>query len=123
MLGIELAVGAFEPGVGDHPRTAVARPADVDHVQVVFFDQPVAMGVNEVQAGRGAPVPQQPGLDVLEAQRLGQQRVVVEINLPNREIIRRAPVGVDLAQFFVWKAARLLSLHFAVHVAVHCVRR
>ena len=40
-------------------------------------------------------VAEQARLDVFEFQRLGEQRIVVEIDLADREIIRGAPVGVD----------------------------
>ena len=58
------------------------------------------MDIDEVQSGRGAPMPQQSRLDVLQLQRLAQQRIRVEINLSDRKIIGRAPVGIDLAQLF-----------------------
>ena len=64
---IDLAVGAFQVGVGHQARPAVAGPGDVDHVQVVLLDDPVQVDVDEVQARRGAPVAQQPRLDVLAA--------------------------------------------------------
>ena len=43
---------------------------DVEHVQVVLFDQPVQMDVNEVQTRRGSPVAEEPGFDVLLGQGL-----------------------------------------------------
>ena len=46
------------------------RPGDVDHVEIVLLDEPVQMRVDEVQSGRGSPVPEQPRLDVLLCQRL-----------------------------------------------------
>ena len=66
-VGIDLAVGSLEIGVGDQPRAAVAGAGDVDHVEVELLDQPVEMGVDEVQAGRRAPVAEQARLDVLLA--------------------------------------------------------
>jgi hypothetical protein len=53
---VELAVGAFEVGVGDQRRPAVARADDVDHVQVILLDDPVEVHAKHVQAGGGAPV-------------------------------------------------------------------
>ncbi len=65
-MGIDLAVRAFEISVGDEAWASVAWPGDVDNVEVVFFDEPVEMDVDEVQARRGAPMTQEAGLDVLE---------------------------------------------------------
>ena len=39
--------------------------------------------------------PEQPRLDVLGLQRLSQQRVVQQVDLADREVVGRAPVGVD----------------------------
>ena len=69
---VELAVGPLQVRVGHQRRPAVAGPRDVDHVQVVFLDDPVQMDVDEVLPRRGPPVAQQPGLDVLQLQRLAQ---------------------------------------------------
>ena len=65
--------------------------------RVVFLDDAVQVDVDEVEAGCGAPVAEQPGLDVLRFQRLLQERIVVEVDLPDRQIVGRAPVRVHLA--------------------------
>ncbi len=91
---VELAVGALQVGVRHHPRPAVAGPADVDDVQVLVPDHPVEVRVDQVEAGRGAPVPEQPRLDVLGAQGFGQQRVAEQVDLPHRQVVGRPPPGV-----------------------------
>ena len=58
------------------------------------------MGIDEVQTGRGAKVTEQPRLDMLDLERFAEQRIGVEINLSDGKIVGRAPVGIDLAQFF-----------------------
>jgi hypothetical protein len=40
-------------------------------------------------------VTQQGPLDVLDLQRLAQQRVVEQVNLADRQIVRRPPVRID----------------------------
>ena len=97
-MRVQLGVGALEVGVGHHARPAVPRPGDVDDVQVLVPDHPVEVHVDHVQPGRGAPVPEQPRLDVLRPQRLGQQRVAQQVDLPHREVVRRAPPGVQGVQ-------------------------
>ena len=98
MPGVELAVRSFEPGVRDQPRTAVSRPGDVNHVETELLDDPVAVDVDEIQPGSRAPVPEQPRLDVLQPQRLFQQRIVEEVDLADRQIIGGAPPCVDQPQ-------------------------
>src|SRR5215469_1213909 len=65
-IGIKLAIGALQVRIGHHSRPAVTRTSDVDDVEVVLFDQPVEMHVDEVQARRCAPMPEQAWLDVLQ---------------------------------------------------------
>ncbi len=96
---VELAVGALQVGVGHHPGAAVAGTADVDGVQVLVPDDPVEVRVDQVQAWRGAPVAEQPGLDVLRAKGFGQQRVAEQVDLPHRQVVGSAPPGVDCVEF------------------------
>ena len=97
-VGVDLAVGALEVRVRDQRRAAVPRADDVDHVQVVLLDDPVQVDVEQVQARRRPPVAEQARLDVRALQRLLQERVVVEVDLPDRQVVGRPPVGVHLAQ-------------------------
>ncbi len=98
---VDLAVGPLQIGVGDDPRTAVAGAGDEDHVHVAVADDPVQVGVDEVQARRRAPMAQKPRLDVLVGQGLLQQRIVEEIDLSDREVVGRPPVGVDQGALLV----------------------
>ena len=75
-VGVELAVGAFEVGIGHDSGTAVTGPRDEDGVEIESSDHPVQMRIDKVQPGRGAPVAKQPRLYVLGPQRLVEQRVV-----------------------------------------------
>ena len=99
MSGIDLAVGAFEIGVGDQPGPAMAGAGDVDHVEIVLLDEPIEVHVDEVEAGRRAPVAEQARLDVLLLERLAQQRIVEQIDLADGQIVGGAPVGVDERAF------------------------
>ncbi len=98
-LGVDLGVGPLQVGVRHQRRPAVAGTGDVEGLQVALRDRPVHVRVDEVQPRRGAPVAQQPRLDVLDAQGLTQQGVVEEVDLPDRQVVRRAPVGVDAVEF------------------------
>ena len=99
-VGIDLAVSALEISVAHDGRAAVPGAGDVNHVEVVFFDDPVQMHVNEVLPGRRAPVSQQHVLHIRERQRPLQQRIVVKINLADRQIVGGAPVGIHLLEQF-----------------------
>jgi hypothetical protein len=60
----------------------------------VLDDDAIEVHVNEVEPGRGSPMSKQPRLDVLSAQRLTQQRIVHKIDLPNGQVVGRAPIGI-----------------------------
>ena len=98
---VGLGVRPLEVGVRDEARAAVAGAGDVDRLEVVAPDHPVHVGVDEVQAGCRAPVAEEARLDVLRAERLPQQRVVEEVDLADREVVRGPPVGVDPADLVV----------------------
>ena len=111
---INLAPGAFEIDIAHNRRAAVPGTGDVEHVQVILLDDPVQMHVDEVLARRRAPVPDHQRLHVRQFQRLLQQRIVVEINLADRQIVGGAPIGIHLVEQF-----RGERLWFRV-VFVHC---
>ena len=95
---INFTPGAFEVNIAHDRRAAMAGTGDVEHVQVILFDDPVQVCVDEVLARRGAPMPDHQGLDVRQLERLLQQRVVVEIDLADRQIVGGPPIGVHLLQ-------------------------
>src|SRR4029453_6684576 len=47
---IDLAVRSFQIGVRDDPGPPMTGADDVDHVEVVLDDQPVQVGVDEIEA-------------------------------------------------------------------------
>ena len=95
---VHLAIGALQIDVGDNGRPAVSRARDIDHVQVMFLDGPIQMHINEVQARRRPPVAAQARFDVLALKRLLEQRIIEEIDLADRQVIGRSPVGVHFAE-------------------------
>src|SRR5215510_5260172 len=91
----------------------------VDHVQVVLPDDAVQVHVEEVQARRRAPVSEQPWLDVLARERLAQERVVEQVDLPDGEVVRRAPERVQLPDVICGKRARARGLTFRGRLTAH----
>ena len=98
-IRVDFAVRAFQVSVRHQARPAMTRTRDVNHIQVEFLDQTIAMHINEIKARRGTPVAEEPRLHMLYFQRLSQQRVVVQINLPYRQVVGGAPVRIHPAQF------------------------
>ena len=97
-LGVDLAVAAFQVGVAHHRRAAMAGARDIDHVQIAGLDDAVEVRIDEVLARCRAPMPQQHGFDVGQAQRALEQRVVPQEDLADGQIVRGTPVGVQVAQ-------------------------
>ena len=95
---IHLAVGALKISVSNERWTAVPRADDVDHVQVIFVDDPIEMHAQHVEARRRAPMSEQPWLDVLTLERFSQQRIVEQINLSDGKVVGSSPVRVQLIQ-------------------------
>ena len=98
---VDLAVRPLEVRVGDDGRPAVARADDVDRVEVAGLDDPVHVDVEHVQARRRAPVAEQARLDVLRPERRPEQRVVEQVDLADRQVVRGPPVRVEELQLVV----------------------
>src|ERR1700730_2233382 len=113
-IGIDLRIGSFEVAVGEHGGRTMARSRDVEHVQVVLPDEPVEVHPDEALAGVGAPVAEQPMLDMFGPQRLSQQRIVAQIKHPQGQVITGPPVCVDQFYLFCGKITG--------HANPHCSR-
>src|SRR5205823_8174584 len=68
------------------------------HVEAVLPDDAVQVHVDEVLPRRRAPVAEEPRLQVAELERGPEERVVVQVYLPDGEVVRRPPVGVHPVQ-------------------------
>ena len=55
------------------------------------------MNIDEVLPGRCSPVADHQRLDMRQRQGLAEKRVIVQIELADRQIIGSAPIGVELA--------------------------
>ncbi len=117
---IRVAVAAVQPGVGEDRGASVARAPDAQGAQITLLDHAVEVGVDEVEAGRGAPVPEQPGLDVLGPQRLPQQRVAHQVDLSGGQVVGGAPVCVECREFPGARRGTVRALDLA-HDCLHNV--
>ena len=77
----------------------MAGTADIDDAEIMALDGVVEMDVDEIQPRRGAPVPEQPRLDVFPAQWFAQQRIVEQVDLADRKVVRRTPIPVKQGEF------------------------
>src|SRR5579859_1568978 len=102
---VDLAISAFEPRVGHYAGTAVARAHNVNHIQVTLLDHAVQMHIDEIEARRGPPMAEQARFHVLLLERLLKQRIVIEVDLADGEVVGRAPPGIHLAKKLGFKRA------------------
>src|SRR5271157_5466324 len=96
LLGIDLGVRPLEVSWTQDAGRAMPRSRHENHVQVKLFDQPVQVDVDESKAGARSPMSEQAVLDLLRLQSFPQQRIVLEVNHAERQVLARPPVGVDL---------------------------
>ena len=79
----------------ERQKLSALRPSTVfGPVQPLGLRSTVKVHIDEVEAGRRAPMAKQARLDVFGLERLSQQRVVEKINLPDREVVSGPPPGV-----------------------------
>jgi hypothetical protein len=72
----------------------------MDHVQIMLFDQTVQVDIEKVQSGRRAPMAEQAWLDVSQLERDFEERVLLQVNLTNGEVVGRAPIGIHPLEEF-----------------------
>jgi hypothetical protein len=94
-VGIDLRVRPLEVDLRDDRGAPVTGARQVDDVRVVPLDQAIEVNVDQVLPGRRAPVPEQARLDVVGLERLAQQRVVEQVDLADRQIVRGTPVRIE----------------------------
>ena len=89
----------------------MAGTDDCEYVAIPSDNDSIQMRVDEIDARRGSPVPQQPRLDVLQGERLAQQRIVEQVDLACGQVIGRSPPGMDMLQLGggQWLEIRLSS--------------
>ncbi len=80
-IGVELAIGALEIGVGDHAGRAMARACHEQDVRVPLTDDAVQVDIEKIQSRHGAPMAQQARLGVIPPERLAQQWIGEQIDL------------------------------------------
>ena len=66
LIGINLRIGALEVGRRKNAGCAVPWSGHEDGVQIILFDQPVEVDVNETQPWARAPMAEQPLLDMFQ---------------------------------------------------------
>jgi hypothetical protein len=57
----------------------------------------IQVGIDQVESGRGAEVPEQARLHMLAQKRPAEKRVFEQVDLPDRQVVRGPPVGVQEA--------------------------
>ena len=123
-VGINLAIRPLQVGVGHQRRPPVPGAGDVEHVQVVELDDPVQVDVEEILAGRGSPVTEQARLDMLQLQRLLEERVVHKVDLSDGQVVGGTPVGMHLAQLLggkgSWRCGLAIISNSLFDVAGYC---
>ena len=96
LVRIDLGVRPLQVSRPEDAGRAVSWSGHEDHVEIELDDQPVQVYPDERQRRAGAPVAEQTVLHVLGGQRLAQERVVFEIDHPDRQVVTRPPIGVHL---------------------------
>ena len=98
---IHLGIRSFEIYVCQNCRTAVPWPCEINNVEIIACNDAIEVRVDKVLPRRRSPMAEQPRLDVLVAQWLAKQRIAKQKDLPDGEIVSRAPIGVDREQLVV----------------------
>src|SRR6516164_9813421 len=77
----------------------MTRSGDKDHVEIVLLNDPAQMHIDERQSRARSPVPKKPVLNVLRPQGLHKQRILLQVDHAQAEIIASSPIGFYVAKF------------------------
>ena len=91
----------------------MAGPSHLNEIESSLCDRTIEVRIDEIQAGRRPPMAEQAALDVLRTQRLAEQRVRQQVDLPYGEIVRCPPVGVDPRELVIGQWLPVDDLHAA----------
>src|ERR1700736_2772042 len=100
-VGVGLRIGTVQVRIGDKTRTAMTWAGNVDRRLRALANHSVEMRIDEVQTWRGAPVPEQAGLDIVARKGGSQQRVTQQVDLAHGQVVRGAPPTIQLGEGFV----------------------
>ncbi len=95
LVRIHLGVGAFQINWPEHSRRTMSGAGHENYIKTVAFDQTVQMRPHKGQCRARAPVTKQAMLDVLDLERLLEQRVVAQVDHADREVVAGAPPGIN----------------------------
>src|SRR6478609_5886080 len=94
LIGINFGVRSLEIYRTENSGCTVSRACKKDHVQSVFLDQAHEVKIGECQTRAGSPVSQKTVLDVLRFQGFLKQRIALQVDHAERQVVAGAPVGV-----------------------------
>ena len=95
---IDFRIGTVQIGVRNHDLATMSRSFDVEHVQVIFVDDAVQVGIDEILSGDGSPVADWMEFHISRLDRALQQRIVLQVQLSHGDEIGGAPEGIHLVQ-------------------------
>jgi len=78
---VHLRIGPFQVGIRHDAGAPVSRPDHVHQVETTSLYDPVEVGVDEIEPWSGTEVAEKTGLDVFGSERLGEERVVHQVDL------------------------------------------
>src|ERR1700690_4007815 len=91
-------VGSFQIRIRIQGRASVSGAGNIEDAGLLFADQAIEMHIDEAEARRSSPVPEQARLDVFLEKRLAEQRILLKVDLPDRKEIRRLPVAMHFVE-------------------------
>src|SRR5262249_31658980 len=95
---IKIRVRAFEERVCEAGRCAVAGSDDEKHRKIVAANHHTQVLVGEVDPRTRSPMSEQTRLDVLQTQRLFEERIVEQVNLSGGDVVRCREIRIETCE-------------------------
>src|SRR5829696_1040579 len=114
-VGIDLAIGAFEPASRHQGGAAMPRSSHVDRLLAREINESRNVRVNKRKPRAGTAVAKQPRLDVVNPEGPFEQRIVSEVDLADCQVIAGSPPRVNGGQLTIGKCSKFVSGPFQGH--------
>src|SRR5436305_14432062 len=78
LVGINLRIRPLQICGAKNTGCAMPRTGEINHIEIVFLDQPVQMDIDEREDGAGSSTSKQTVLDVLGWERFYKKRILLQ---------------------------------------------
>src|SRR5665647_1402012 len=99
-IRINLTIATFKISIAYQRWATVTWTGDIKHIKIMLLNNTVQVHIYKILTRCCAPVPNHHRLHMRKFQWLLQKWIIIKINLPDRQIVSGAPIGIHFMEQF-----------------------